>query len=115
MWHQTGLGMEVLAVSRHPCRIEATWVANHARFATPERLYRLQVASLIRPSQGSSVRRRPRPRCHRPLLVAKDRSVLESISIAFHRVVALILPSSVLAIALFNRHAARGTMCGNAE
>ncbi|MEQ7664842.1 hypothetical protein [Xanthomonas nasturtii] len=41
--------------------------------------------------------------------------MLESISIAFHRVVALILPSSVLAIALFNRHAARGTMCGNAE
>ncbi|WP_267475230.1 hypothetical protein [Xanthomonas phaseoli] len=41
--------------------------------------------------------------------------MLESISIAFHGGAALMRPSSALAITLFNLHAARGTICGNAE
>ncbi|WP_279432402.1 hypothetical protein [Xanthomonas oryzae] len=41
--------------------------------------------------------------------------MFESTSIVFHGGVVLARLSSVLTIALFNRHAARGTICGNAE
>lgn len=52
MGYQAGLCTEVLVVGRHSCRIQVTWAANHASFGTPNRLYRMQAASLMKAESG---------------------------------------------------------------